>query len=470
MPHFLCFTDLALARSTSDENGSLSVGEENTNADDEDPSSTAFTSASSTATALFVREENKKSSFALQNPYALVTSPADNGKVEVGNDQAELPVENAPNADDNDGQVQDADVTREDSEPNLFAEANRKFVKKETMSATASISSSIYKDDDGKDISSSREMFLFGGFELTTNVKTVEVYVNRTNDAATKTTSKKKEETYLTTTKGVPLRDLPPLDTTPPYIYETKVEDPNTTTDDPKSNIEDDNPSSLRENGTDTFYKFILVSPGGPKPMERVRLKFVSSKDSCASGTIIVHTLKVKGRLSDSIPKASQQQQSFMPSQQSFPFGVPNNFGPAGMRGGGQQRQDNTMNSLSSMMAMMGGGNDVMGMPMQMNAQQQQIRQMQMQPINQKQVQQDQNNHQQEKNQAEIMSSVAGLGMFLKSSEERTMKQIETMVADMEGRIMKRFDTLAERMDLIESSINNKSADDGGSDGYTHLN
>ena len=59
--------------------------------------------------------------------------------------------------------------------------------------------------------------------------------------------------------------------------------------------------------------------------------------------------------------------------------------------------------------------------------------------------------------------------MFLKTSEERTMKQIETMLSDMEGRIMERLDTLAERMDLIESSINDKPDGNGGSGGDTRI-
>ena len=108
------------------------------------------------------------------------------------------------------------------------------------------------------------------------------------------------------------------------------------------------------------------------------------------------------------------------------------------------------MSSLASMMAMM-GGNSMMGMPlaMQINPQQQQLKQLQTQPSHQQyaQQQQQQNNHQQEKNQAEIVSSVAGLGIFLRSSEERTMSKLETMLTNMEMRIMKRLDGLDERLD-----------------------
>ena len=115
------------------------------------------------------------------------------------------------------------------------------------------------------------------------------------------------------------------------------------------------------------------------------------------------------------------------------------------------------MSSLASMMAMM-GGNSMMGMPlaMQINPQQQQLKQLQTQPSHQQyaQQQQQQNNHQQEKNQAEIVSSVAGLGIFLRSSEERTMNKLETMLTNMEMRIMKRLDGLAERLDVIEQSVN----------------
>lgn len=53
----------------------------------------------------------------------------------------------------------------------------------------------------------------------------------------------------------------------------------------------------------------------------------------------------------------------------------------------------------------------------------------------------------------EIMSSIAGLGMFVKSSEERTLNKLESMLNSLEARIMKRLDNLDERLGAIEHTI-----------------
>ena len=65
----------------------------------------------------------------------------------------------------------------------------------------------------------------------------------------------------------------------------------------------------------------------------------------------------------------------------------------------------------------------------------------------------DHRQHRQERNHAEIMSSVAGLGIFLRSSEERMTDKLETMLAGMEMRITNRLDSLAARLDAIEQSL-----------------
>ena len=98
------------------------------------------------------------------------------------------------------------------------------------------------------------------------------------------------------------------------------------------------------------------------------------------------------------------------------------------------------------------------GMPMQM--QMNPMQQMQtyttqhhMYTQQQQQRYQQQDNHQQEKNRAEIISSIAGLGMYLKSYEERSEKKLEALLSGMEERIMNRLDTLTQRLDVIEQSI-----------------
>ena len=218
------------------------------------------------------------------------------------------------------------------------------------------------------------------------NTKTVEVYVIRSGNT-NNTVSKSEEETYLTTCKGVPQRDLPPLNATPSYIDGTV------------------NAKESTEEEDITFYKFVFVSPGGPKPHLRVKLKFVRSNGT-SMVPIIIRTLKVKGRLSESIA-ASTSTNTSSNKQQSMPFGGANR---------NTSIPNNDMNSIASMMAMM-GGNTSSSMPMQMqmnsmqqmqthNTQQQMYTQQQQQQLHQQQD----NHYQQEKNQAELISSIAGLG------------------------------------------------------------
>ena len=93
-----------------------------------------------------------------------------------------------------------------------------------------------------------------------------------------------------------------------------------------------------------------------------------------------------------------------------------------------------------------------MGAPaMQIMPQRQQLASMPMQTT--PQMQQQQSHEQQQKYQAELMSSIAGLGMFLKSSEERTMKRLESLINGLEMRTMKRLDGLEERLGAIEERL-----------------
>ena len=48
------------------------------------------------------------------------------------------------------------------------------------------------------------------------------------------------------------------------------------------------------------------------------------------------------------------------------------------------------------------------------------------------------------------MSTLAGLGMFLRSSEERVTMKIETMLSSMETRINERLDNLVARIDEFD--------------------
>mmetsp|Transcript_24866 Transcript_24866/g.53644 ORF Transcript_24866/g.53644 Transcript_24866/m.53644 type:complete len:466 (-) Transcript_24866:27-1424(-) len=463
MPHFLCFADLSFSRN---KNGSAN---ENNIVNNEGKSlltATATTSAAESATqtidtsapdetaggsgkhatSFFVREENKKSSFVLQHAFRLVCESEH--QLQDGNDV--LKSAHAP-ANDNGGadEVNNHDQHQMEGET---AVAGKKY----TLMAAASITSCISTNNSGSEspkyTPGALETFLFGGFELITNVKTVEVYVIRSNDASK--TSKPEEETYLTTCKGVPLRDLPPLTATALFVDGTSPDGES----EERSHALDEDISKKKDH--DTFYKFIFVSPGGPKPMKKVRLKFVTSNTLSVHGSIIVRVFKVKGRLADTIPTSNASQKQSMP-QPSLPIGTAK-FNPGMLNEGSR---DNNMNSLASMMAMMGGSG---AMPMAMNSQQQQLRQLQVQPSNQQFVQQQQyvqqqNDHQQEKNQAEIISAIAGLGMFLKSSEERTMNKFESMLTKMEMRINERLDNFDKRLDGIEQSINNLNSNELGS-------
>ena len=278
MPHSLCFTDLQLFHASD----VAVVGDDTVNDRDH--------------TALFVLEKEKKTSFQLQAPYALY-----------------------PHV-----QQADKDGKTDSASPSIVM---------------ASITSRAYNTDDNTDESTTQtQEFLFGGFELLVNTKTVELYVVRSGGNTNNMISKSEEETYLTTCKGVPQRDLPPLSATPCYIDGSEI----------------DGTESPEEEDI-TFYKFVFVSPGGPKPHLRVKLKFIRSNGTSLV-PIIIRTLKVKGRLSDSI--ASTPTNTSLNKQQSMPFG--------GTANRNSNIPNKNMNNIASMMAMMGGGNASSSMPLQL--------------------------------------------------------------------------------------------------------
>jgi hypothetical protein len=112
--------------------------------------------------------------------------------------------------------------------------------------------------------------------------------------------------------------------------------------------------------------------------------------------------------------------------------------------------------SMASMMAQMKLTAMAQGMPMMMPFSQTLSMQFPQQQQQQHPTSSQNNREEADKNQAEIISSIAGLGMFLKSSEERTISAIENMISGMESRIMERLDVLSERIYTLEQQYNEK--------------
>ncbi|KAL3823930.1 hypothetical protein ACHAXA_007901 [Cyclostephanos tholiformis] len=422
MSHILCFTDLSLKTSCNLKKFSVA-----TDADSTPSSAQTAGKGRHQSTTFFVRDEDKKSSFALERPVSLVYESSHERR-DDRNAHTSKPRSAA--GDDN------ADEEREHSnhESQLSEEGSPDARgEKFTLSAAASITSCIsYENNDRL----SQEIFLFGGFELITNVRTVEVHAVRSTDASTAAL-----EAYITTCKGVPMRDLNSLSVNPLCIDGSSAE----ARCKEIKNVLDDNSAE-----PEIFYKFIFVLPGGPKPMERVRLKFARIDVSPVHGLIIVRTLKVKGRLSDSMPIKISENQSTPPVGSA-------NFFPDIVEG------KNGLSGIASMMAMMGVKSAIgtSSMDMNMNQQRHQMRQIQLQSLNPQNLQhQPNNNNQQEKKQAEIMSSIAGLGMFLRSSEDRIVSKFDMMLIGMEMRISKRLDCLDARLDAIEQNMFHKLSDD----------
>jgi hypothetical protein len=410
MSHVLCFTDLSLTTT-----GNLKKSSVATDADSALLSVLTTGQGRHQFTTFFVREEKKKASFALERPVALVYE-SDHERRDDMNAQTSKP---HPTADDD-----NADEDREHSnhESELCEEGSPDTRgEKFTLSAAASITSCLSVDNSD---SSSQEIFLFGGFELITNVRTVEVHAVRSTDSSTPAA-----EAHITTCKGVPMHDLNSLSVNLLCIDGSSAE---ARCKEIKNGYDDNSAEP------EMYYKFIFVLPGGPKPMDRVRLKFVRIDVSSVHGLIIVRTLKVKGRLSDSMATKISGNQS------SPPVGSANFF-PGIVEGKG------SLSGLASMMAMT-GGKGVIGtssMEMQMNQQRHQMQSRNPQIL---QHQRD-NKSQQEQKQAEIISSIAGLGIFLRSSEDRMASKFDTILSGMETRITKRLDFLDARLDAIEQNM-----------------
>jgi hypothetical protein len=87
--------------------------------------------------------------------------------------------------------------------------------------------------------STDEQIFFLGGFQIVTNAKTIEVYLENGKEDDI---NKNKDETYLTTTRGIP----------------HKLQD---------CDGDDD---------TTIYYKFVCVIPGGPRAVRKVHLKMLS--------------------------------------------------------------------------------------------------------------------------------------------------------------------------------------------------
>ena len=150
----------------------------------------------------------------------------------------------------------------------------------------------------------------------------------------------------------------------------------------------------------------------------------------------------MKGRLPGDMPKTKTSQSQGISNQIPAPHA--SNINNAG--------NGDTMAAMMAQMRLssMGQGS----MPMMMPFSQPKSIPMQFQQHNHHVHAQQQQSSQEERDrsQAEIISAVAGLGLFLKSSEERTIKAMEKMVSGMESRIMERLDGLSARIDEIEQN------------------
>lgn len=100
--------------------------------------------------------------------------------------------------------------------------------------------------------------FVLGGFEIVSNSRNLEIYVSDEND----------KETYLTTCRGIKWR--PEVSTNAPDNQQPPPED--------------------------NWHKALLVIPGGPRTMTRIRFKMLSIRPPSDTKSL-VHYVKLKGRL-----------------------------------------------------------------------------------------------------------------------------------------------------------------------------
>ncbi len=492
MKHILQFNDLQIPSTLDD---TLA----------EDPESSVLTSVASSLqckrpptttshvlnnpSTLFLLDESKKSSYSLSGPVALNTilEYEDRRDNDESNQLLET-VEKCINEAENDN---DFVADSNSHSPQLFQAFSNQRHPTNPDPKTKVASSSIDCSTQGSKIdtvqpdiagvpkanSQSNETFLFGGFELITNARSVAVYALRVNGKSATSTGCE-DEAYLTTCKGIPARDLPPVE-----------------------NLPSSNNGSGGNNGNsieNLWFKFIFVSPGGPKPVKYVRMKYFGDLAS-APQNIIVRLLKIKCRLPD--PNQVPLEQPKITQQ----FAFPSNLLSGMMNTANERSKHNEFSSMMTLMSQMGseGVNgamktnnsvrmDTSSVTIPTNQRKQQREQAQPVSLQQPQLNPQMNlqqtfhqNHlnslkqqqireQQDRQQAEIMSSVAGLGIFLKSSEERAMKSFDSSLSAMEDRILKKLDSLSRRLEIIEQHVLQKGEKqinhregDNGNDGST---
>ena len=424
--HFLCFADLSSKQNVP----TASYDDSPSAIDSSTPTHLAEVhSHHQHPTIQFVREIDKKCSFVLENPVTLVCDSDEKCPRNGDSGGGKL---TSSNAAANDGiHCTISGATQSHTIDNATVNTEKKQLVAMATITSRSISGASNSESKLPSIThASNEIFLFGGLELITNVKTIEVYVSRPIDASL---SARIVEVYLTTCKGIPIRDLPPLTSPPTFIGDSN---------DVGFDI------MIEKND---FFKFILVSPGGAKPVERVRLKFVGGE---GGAVIVVRTLKVKCKLSDTIPSSTESQIQTK-SQLHIPNGDTN--GITAMHNIECTIDTDFRSSLPDMPGPIGA----IGMTSIASEQQGgQVLQRQLFTHGDPQYQH------REKNHAEIVNAIAGLGIFLKHSEERTMAKLDTMLSNMEMRIMNRMDAITERLNTIERTAvfqkpnNNMNVDD----------
>jgi hypothetical protein len=423
--HFLCFADLSSkqnVQTASNDNSPSAI-------DSSTPAHLAeIYSHPQHPTIQFKREIDKKCSFVLENPVSLICDSDE--KCPRNGDSGGGKLLTSSNAAANDGIHRAiSGATQSHTIVNETVNTGKKQLVAMATITSRSISGASNSESKPPSIThASNEIFLFGGLELITNVKTIEVYVSRPIDASL---SARLDEVYLTTCKGIPIRDLPPLTSPPKFIGDSN---------DVGFDV------VIEKND---FFKFVLVSPGGAKPVERVRLKFVGG-----GAFIVVRLLKVKCKLSDTIPSSTESQIQTK-SQLHFPNGGANGITA-------MHNIESTINTdFQSAIPDMPGPIGAIGMT-SIASQQQGGHVLQRQLF----THGDSQYQHQEKNHAEVVNAIAGLGIFLKHSEERTMAKLDTMLSNMEMRVMNRMDAITERLNTIERTAvfqkpnNNMNVDD----------
>lgn len=109
--------------------------------------------------------------------------------------------------------------------------------------------------------------FVLGGFEIVSNSRNLEIYVSDENN----------KEAYLTTCRGIKWRpDSNAIVTTSPSAETNAID--------------------KQQPPDDTLHKALLVIPGGPRTMTRIRFKMLSIQPPSHTKSL-VHIVKLKGRL-----------------------------------------------------------------------------------------------------------------------------------------------------------------------------